>query len=125
MGREDKQVHALDGVLRTVEFWTRATSIYLSYKLCQLNTLAMKTAGCSQQRVQEHWDQHHDRAAQRMYHLAVDLRGFYLKVLVVGSCATSRGPAHLLDGAGAQPNYLGPSPRTPRHVAVLPASLRL
>lgn len=45
----------------------------------QLQVLAMRAAGADDEGIKAHWERQHERAAQHMYQLAVDLRGFYLK----------------------------------------------
>lgn len=99
---EQGQVPRSGALARTIEFWTRAGGIYLSYKACQLQELAMRTAGCTKQQVQEHWDRHHEREAQRMYQLCVDLRGFYLKARPGVPGRLGRGPARCLVACRAQ-----------------------
>eukprot|EP00887_Chlorella_sp_A99_P006757 scaffold3.g6757.t1 len=70
---------ALGNAARTAEFWARVSSIYLSYKLCQLQDLALRAAGWPDERREARWAAQHTRAGERMYQLAVDMRGFYLK----------------------------------------------
>jgi predicted unusual protein kinase regulating ubiquinone biosynthesis (AarF/ABC1/UbiB family) len=85
MAKEAKEVGGgelspLDNVARTTEFWTRASSIYLGYKGTQLRALAARLAGWPTVKIQESvWDTQQERAAQQMYDLCVELRGFYLK----------------------------------------------
>jgi len=67
---------------RTSEFWIRASSIYAGYKATQAKSLMLKIAGWSDERIEkEVWEKQHERAAEQMYSVCVDLRGFYLKVL--------------------------------------------
>jgi predicted unusual protein kinase regulating ubiquinone biosynthesis (AarF/ABC1/UbiB family) len=69
-----------DNVARTTEFWARASSIYFGYKLTQLRSTVLALAGWSPDRLQTQvWDTQHQRAAEQMHSLCVDLRGFYLK----------------------------------------------
>jgi hypothetical protein len=68
---------------RTIEFYGRVTKIYGSYKVTQLRALAMRLQGASPQQIKEQlWDQQHTWAGQKMYELAISLRGFYLKVML-------------------------------------------
>ena len=88
MARGDDQQQPPDGpaevahnLLRSARFWSRASSIYLSYKATQLRALAAAAAGWDAGRRQaEIWDPQHEYAGRKMYELCVDLRGFYLKV---------------------------------------------
>lgn len=73
-----------EGLKRTVAFWTRSLGIYAGYKVCQLQALALAAAGQSRDAIEAHWRRHHTRAAQDMYQLCIDLRGFYLKVCTTG-----------------------------------------
>lgn len=74
------ELSPLDNVARTAEFWARASSIYLGYKGTQLRALAARLVGWPAARIQESvWDAQQERAAQQMYDLCVELRGFYLK----------------------------------------------
>lgn len=71
----------VNSTARTVEFWARASSIYLSYKLAQVHALGLRAIGWDDERLQnEHWDRQHTQAGQAMYDLCVDMRGFFLKV---------------------------------------------
>ncbi|KAK9811448.1 hypothetical protein WJX72_004052 [[Myrmecia] bisecta] len=73
--------NAVQSFLRTAEFWSRASGIYLAYKGCQLRSQLLTAKGWDKQRLEEElWTPHHDWAGREMYSLAVDLRGFYLKV---------------------------------------------
>lgn len=75
------ELNGLKKLQRTSEFWLRATSIYAGYKATQIRYLMMKAAGWSKERLQRDiWDPQHERAAEQMYSVCVDLRGFYLKV---------------------------------------------
>lgn len=70
----------LDNITRTAEFWKRACGIYMGYKVTQLRAFALKLAGWKEDRlVSEVWTPQQERAAEQMYSLCVDLRGFYLK----------------------------------------------
>jgi hypothetical protein len=72
---------ALESLARTAEFWARAVTIYAGYKACQAHALALRALGWSEERLrEEHWARQHTKAAQQLYSLCVDLRGFYLKV---------------------------------------------
>ena len=66
---------------RTSEFWIRALNIYAGYKSTQLKEIILKASGWPKERLEkELWDVQHERAAEQMYSVCVDLRGFYLKV---------------------------------------------
>lgn len=67
---------------RTMDFWRRASGIYLAYKGAQVKGLvAQQFLRKSEADVkQEIWVPHHEWAGGEMYKLCVDLRGFYLKV---------------------------------------------
>lgn len=81
MGGEDGELSMIDNVGRTADFWGRATSIYLGYKLTQARALALRVAGRSDDQLQTSvWDPQQEHAAEQMYDLCVGLRGFYLKV---------------------------------------------
>ena len=96
-------VMALENIARTTEFWARATSIYASYKLTQLQELAIRAAGRPAARLEELWAAQHTRAGERMYALCIDMRGFYLKV-------SWGGPVRLLRVCGSpdHPPHTGP-----------------
>lgn len=77
--------------LRTIDFWRRATGIYLAYKGKQAQEAALKSRALSalvpgskpwdKERLEEElWKPHHEWAGKEMYELAVSVRGFYLKV---------------------------------------------
>lgn len=72
----DKQV--FQAVARTAAFWRRASRIYFGYKNAQIR--AALHGRSSQAAKDEFWQKHHAWAGSQMYSLAVDLRGFYLKV---------------------------------------------
>lgn len=73
----------LDNVSRTAQFWGRASSIYLGYKLAQLQELGLRAVGWDDEKLkEEHWNRQHARAADDMYSMCVDLRGFFLKVIL-------------------------------------------
>lgn len=66
---------------RTAEFWRRASGIYLGYKGAQVRAAVLEARGLSSAEIDERlWTPHHAWAGDQMYSLAVDLRGFYLKV---------------------------------------------
>eukprot|EP00889_Picochlorum_renovo_P002607 jgi/Picre1/29637/NNA_005020.t1 len=71
----------LKKVQRTSEFWIRATSVYAGYKATQIrSSLLRNVLGWSDERVEEEvWAKQHEKAAEQMYSICVDLRGFYLK----------------------------------------------
>lgn len=72
---------------RTTQFWRRATGIYLSYKGAQVKAQALKLQGWDQEKLKEvHWKPHHTWAGKEMHSLCVDMRGFYLKVLMPAFC---------------------------------------
>ena len=78
--QDDREPNPLEVIGRTTAFWTRATSIYLGYKVAQVQALGLKMLGWSSDRLKtEHWAKQHARAGRDMYQLCVDLRGFYLK----------------------------------------------
>lgn len=63
---------------RTAIFWRRASRIYFGYKSAQARVAWL---GHPKKEVKDDfWRKHHDWAGAEMYSLAVDLRGFYLKV---------------------------------------------
>lgn len=66
---------------RTSEFWLRATSVYAGYKAAQIKSMLLRRVmGWSNDRIEkEVWDRQHERAADQMYSICVDMRGFYLK----------------------------------------------
>lgn len=80
-GRE-RPLGPLGNLARTADFWARALTIYAGYKACQAHALALRAlGGWSEERLRDqHWAAQHRRAAEQMYSLCVDLRGFYLKV---------------------------------------------
>ncbi|KAL3146246.1 hypothetical protein ABBQ32_002949 [Trebouxia sp. C0010 RCD-2024] len=69
---------ALDTVGRTASFWRRASRIYFGYKSAQARAAWLGHPG--KQVKDDFWRKHHNWAGAEMYSLAVDLRGFYLKV---------------------------------------------
>ena len=87
--QHDKPVHLSDfaaaygdqpfgAVGRTATFWRRASRIYFGYKSAQARAAWL---GHPEKHVkQDFWRKHHTWAGAEMYSLAVDLRGFYLKV---------------------------------------------
>jgi len=82
MSLQGGELSPIDNARRTAEFWLRASSIYFGYKATQLKALALQTVGgWSQDRLREEvWNKQHEKAAEQMYSLCIDLRGFYLKV---------------------------------------------
>ena len=71
----------LENFARTAEFWRRSTGIYLAYKVQQGNAWRLKKQGWGPDRLRdEHWQPHHAWAGEQFHKLAIDLRGFYLKV---------------------------------------------
>lgn len=71
----------VDLALRTADFWRRATGIYATYKVKQMQDAALRLAGWSEDRLKDElWEPHHAWAGKQMYDLAVSVRGFYLKV---------------------------------------------
>lgn len=63
---------------RTATFWRRASRIYFGYKSAQARAAWL---GHPEKHVkQAFWQKHHTWAGTEMYSLAVDMRGFYLKV---------------------------------------------
>lgn len=69
-------------IFRTVEFWRRAGSIYLGYKLAQSQAHILRWKGMTEQEIKEqHWMPHNEKSGRLMYGLCVDLRGFFLKVI--------------------------------------------
>ncbi|KAK9826471.1 hypothetical protein WJX81_002686 [Elliptochloris bilobata] len=80
---EVKEVKAtpLVNALRTIEFWRRASGVYAAYKGAQMKAAALRMRGWDDARLkEEHWRPHHDWAGKEFYTIAVDLRGFYLKL---------------------------------------------
>lgn len=74
------------GVGRTATFWRRASRIYFGYKNAQARAAWL---GHPPKNIKdEFWNKHHTWAGAEMYSLAIDLRGFYLKV-TLNSTATS------------------------------------
>jgi len=74
---ESEPVHSF---LRGLEFWKRASGIYLSYKLTQLRVGMSRLRGRDDDWINTQiWKPHNEATGQRMYDLCVDLRGFYLK----------------------------------------------
>ena len=80
--RRHEIVHGpVQALLRTTQFWRRATGIYLSYKAAQVKAQVLKAQGWDAEKLkQRHWQPHHAWAGEEMYSLCVDMRGFYLKV---------------------------------------------
>lgn len=66
---------------RTSEFWLRATEVYAGYKATQLRSILLKNVmGWSNERIEDEvWNRQHEKAADQMYSICVDMRGFYLK----------------------------------------------
>ncbi|KAK9826706.1 hypothetical protein WJX74_011071 [Apatococcus lobatus] len=80
----------LENASRTASFWGRASLIYAAYKLTQFRAVAATSLiAWNEEDVEARiWQPQHKWAGQQMYLLAVDLRGFYLKV---GQFLGSRG----------------------------------
>lgn len=71
-------LQVFQAVGRTAAFWRRASRIYFGYKSAQARAAFLGHPG---QTVKDtFWHKHHAWAGAEMYSLAVDLRGFYLKV---------------------------------------------
>ncbi|KAK9908263.1 hypothetical protein WJX75_005060 [Coccomyxa subellipsoidea] len=71
----------LENARRTAEFWRRASGVYMAYKGAQVRAAYLKRRGWdAQQLKEEHWQPHHSWAGKEFYSMAVDLRGFYLKL---------------------------------------------
>ncbi len=80
-GRKDIVRNPVQGFLRSADFWRRALGVYLGYKGAQARAFARGRAGWSTERIETKlWQPHHEWAGDELYKLAVDLRGFYLKV---------------------------------------------
>ena len=77
-----QQLHHLQvAICRTTDFWRRAFGIYGGYKVAQLRATVLRAAGHSEIQLKENlWRYQHEWAGENMYKLAVDMRGFYLKV---------------------------------------------
>lgn len=74
------ELSPLENLGRTSSFWMRAASIYADYKITQMRAVMLSRLGWAKERVEkEVWDVQHQQAAEKMYRLCVDLRGFYLK----------------------------------------------
>ena len=63
---------------RTATFWRRASKIYFAYKAAQVRARVLPYYKLSEKG--KFWEKHHAWAGAEMYSLAVDMRGFYLKV---------------------------------------------
>ena len=80
-GGEGQPVSLLGNIARTADFWGRTVGIYGGYTATQAQAWALEVAGWSPERLtDELWARQHRHAAEQMYRLCVDLRGFYLKV---------------------------------------------
>ena len=78
---EPRGGRALESLVRTVQFWGRAGQCYAGYKACQAHALVLQALGWDEARLKDElWARQHTKAAQQLYSLCVDLRGFYLKV---------------------------------------------
>ena len=78
----EQRQHVEPSKLRSVEFWSRATTIYAGYKLAQAQAAWLQFRGYSTDYIeQQHWEPHHDRTGRAMYQLCVEMRGFYIKVI--------------------------------------------
>ena len=75
------ELSPLKKVQRTSEFWIRATEVYAGYKATQIRGVILKNLmGWSDERIEDElWAKQHERAAEQMYSICVDMRGFYLK----------------------------------------------
>ncbi len=71
-------LQVFQAVGRTAAFWRRASRIYFGYKSAQARAAFLGHPG--QPAKDNFWHKHHVWAGAEMYSLAVDLRGFYLKV---------------------------------------------
>ncbi|DBA82197.1 TPA: hypothetical protein ACH3X1_007180 [Trebouxia sp. C0004] len=71
-------LQVFQAVGRTAAFWRRASRIYFGYKSAQAQAAFLGYPG--QTAKDKFWQRHHAWAGAEMYSLAVDLRGFYLKV---------------------------------------------
>lgn len=71
-------LQVFQAVGRTAAFWRRASRIYFGYKSAQARAAFLGHPGQSAK--DNFWHKHHAWAGAEMYSLAVDLRGFYLKV---------------------------------------------
>ena len=83
MTKEEERIGGtrLENYARTANFWRRSTGIYLAYKLHQVKGWSRRRQGWDADRLRDHhWQPHHTWAGEEFYRLAVDLRGFYLKV---------------------------------------------
>ena len=78
--QRERPLGPLGNAARTTDFWGRTLAIYAGYKACQAHALLRAALGWSPERLrEEHWAAQHRKAAEQMYALCVDLRGFYLK----------------------------------------------
>jgi hypothetical protein len=87
---------------RSLEFWSRACSIWVGYKAAQAQAAWLRFKGHSEDYIKEHhWSPHADRSGRSMHALCVDLRGFFIKVRIACSdlsdCAATcdRSPAEI------------------------------
>jgi predicted unusual protein kinase regulating ubiquinone biosynthesis (AarF/ABC1/UbiB family) len=77
---QNEESYAARSTIRTTQFWLRASSIYFSYKIAQLQAVGLRALGWTPDRLkQDHWANQHAKAGASMYNLCVDMRGFYLK----------------------------------------------
>ncbi|CAL8461942.1 g1473 [Coccomyxa elongata] len=67
-------------IKRTTEFWSRATNIYVSYKLTQLRAYAAHFRMTEAEIEADIWLPHNQWAGEELYSMCIELRGFYLKV---------------------------------------------
>lgn len=81
---------ACSGAVRGFDFWSRTTTIYTAYKVCQLRAAAAaRFGGQDAESIKEqYWVPQHEWAGEQMYDMCVSLRGFYLKA---GQFIGSRG----------------------------------
>ena len=126
--QRDKPLGPLENVARTADFWRRTCVIYAGYKACQAQALALRALGWDEARLkEEHWARQHSKAAQQMYSLCVDLRGFYLKVQMCAAqpTAAAAAPLHPLPAAGGPQlelaDWLPFHPNNKPHPPPLPA----
>lgn len=81
-GSSESPLQWLDNLSRTASFWSRVSLIYAAYKLTQLRASAASSwIYWSDEDIERKiWQPQHEWAGKQMYLIAVDLRGFYLKV---------------------------------------------
>ncbi|KAK9834339.1 hypothetical protein WJX81_008600 [Elliptochloris bilobata] len=74
------QSSAYDNFLRAASFWARAAYIYFAYKTTQVRASAARATASAKEVEARVWTPHHTWAGQELFRIAIDLRGFYLKV---------------------------------------------